>query len=188
MIMPKRCFIAINLPEEIKSKLEKLIDELKKYYKTSIRGTEIENLHLTLHFLGDLAENQIQQVQQILDFKTKGFRQTQLLTDKIGAFPDLNQPRIIYLDCRQPNGYSLAKLQLGIAQALNKIGIQTDNRPWTPHLTLARVKQAIIFKPEKFTMPALQIPMISIELMSSQLNADGPEYKVISNFNLNSNT
>ncbi|MFA6409990.1 MAG: RNA 2',3'-cyclic phosphodiesterase [Candidatus Buchananbacteria bacterium] len=182
--MSKRCFIAINLLPAAVKEIDDLTLKLKKYYKNSVTGVQTKTAHLTLHFLGDLSDSQIEAVKDILENQVKDFKTAKLLTDKISAFPNLNEPKIIYLSGQQIGNESLSLLQNKVGEELNKIGIKTENRPWTPHLTLARVKSPIIFKPDNFDPPKLEIPVTSIELMASQLSSIGPEYKILASYNL----
>ena len=106
------------------------------------------------------------------------------LTKQLGAFPDLNNPRLIYLPAKEVDGNRLGRLQKEIGDDLKQIGIKVEARPWTPHLTLARVKNPIIFQPANFTCPEQKIAVTSIELMESQLKPSGPEYGVLTSYSL----
>ncbi|OGY44448.1 MAG: 2'-5' RNA ligase [Candidatus Buchananbacteria bacterium RIFCSPHIGHO2_01_FULL_39_14] len=183
--MKKRVFIAINLPLAIKEELNKLISRTKKINSSqSIRYVKAKNIHLTLHFLGYLNEDQINQVKNVLKSLAKDFQETVLITKKIDAFPNLNQPRVIFLSCPERAGENLIKLQKNLGENLKKIGIILDHRLWQPHLTLARIFGHCQFKTQNLIIPKLEIPVNSLELMESQLSPFGAEYKVLASYTL----
>ncbi|OGY45864.1 MAG: 2'-5' RNA ligase [Candidatus Buchananbacteria bacterium RIFCSPHIGHO2_01_FULL_39_8] len=183
--MTKRCFIAINLPQSAKDQLAELLKQLKKINSAQeIRYVKAKNIHLTLHFLGNLKEQQIGQVQEILKHQAKKHQAKKLVTDKIDAFPDLKRPRVIFLGSEKIGEESLASLQNNLGQDLEKIGIEIDHRPWHAHLTLARIVGPCQFKTQNLNLPKLEIPINSVELMESQLSPYGAEYKILTSFTL----
>ena len=183
--MKKRVFIALNLPEAAKEALTKLISQTKKINSQPvIRYVKAKGIHLTLHFLGYLDENQINQVKDILKKLAKIYQQTELISGKIDAFPNLNRPRVIFLTGEERGGENLITLQKNLGQELEKIDIEVDHRPWHPHLTIARIKGPTQFKTEDLKVPQLFIPIKSIELMESKLSPYGAEYKILESFTL----
>lgn len=181
--MKKRVFIALNLSETVKKELTKLITQLKKINsKPVIRYVKTKGIHLTLHFLGNLTVEQINQVKKVLKNIANSYRQTELITGRIDAFPDLTRPRVIFLSSQERERESLISLQKDLGQELEKININVDHRAWHPHLTLARIKGPCQFKIENIKTPPLNIPIRSIELMESRLNPQGAEYKVIESY------
>jgi len=183
--MKKRIFIALNLPKAIKEELAKLISQTKKINSDPvIRYVKPKGIHLTLHFLGYLSEEQINQVKTVLKGIAKQYKQTNLTPGKINAFPNLDHPRVIFLECQERTGESLPSLQKNLGQELEKISLDIDYRPWHPHLTLARIKGPCQFKTENIQLPKLEIPIKSVELMESQLNPQGAEYKILESYTL----
>ncbi|MFA6215117.1 MAG: RNA 2',3'-cyclic phosphodiesterase [Patescibacteria group bacterium] len=187
--MKKRVFIAINLSEEVKTQLAEFLSLTKKINSNPvIRYVKTKGLHLTLHFLGYLTEEQISQVKEIIKNQAKNFAQTGLITEKIDAFPNLEKPRIIFLAARQTRGENLANLQLNLGRAIEKIGLELDHRLWHAHLTLARIVSPCQFKTKNLIVPKIEIPVKSIELMESQLLGSGAEYKILASYTLAPNT
>ncbi len=183
--MKKRVFIAINLPENIKEELNKLLSLCRKINSQPvIRYVKTKGIHLTLHFLGYLDEAQINQVRTVLKNLARNYNQTKLITGQIGAFPNLKQPRVIFLSSQEKEGDHLAGLQKNLSSELEKIGIDVDYRPWYPHLTLARIVGPCQFKTEPLKLPSLLIPVKSLELMESQLKPSGAEYKILASYQL----
>ena len=185
--MTKRVFIAINLPETVKEELGKLILQCKKINsKPIIRYVKTKGIHLTLHFLGYLNEEQINQVKTVLKNIAGQYRQTELITGQINAFPNLDQPRVIFLSSREKAENSLIDLQKNLGEELEKTGIDVDRRIWHPHLTLARIVGPCQFKTEQIKLPNLGIPIKSIELMESQFLPRGAEHRIIESYTLKS--
>ena len=183
--MKKRCFIAINLPTTIREQLIKLLAQLKKINSSpSIRYVKPGGIHLTLHFLGYLTEEQINQVKNVLKRLAGEYSATELITKNIDAFPNLSQPRVIFLANEEKKNNNLTNLQKNLGEELEKIGIEVDHRPWQPHLTLARIAGPCQFKTEYLKITPLEIPVNTIELMESQLNPQGVEYKIIASYDL----
>jgi 2'-5' RNA ligase len=183
--MKKRVFIAINLPEPAKEELGKLISRCKKINPNpAIRYVKYKAIHLTLHFLGDLEEKEIEKVKIILKNAAKIHRQTELVTEEISAFPNLKKPRVIFLGNQEKAGENLVNLQQNLGQELEKTGIEVDHRIWHPHLTLARIVGSCQFKTEQIKLPNLKIPIKSIELMESRLDPYGADYKIIESYTL----
>jgi 2'-5' RNA ligase len=184
--MSKRCFIALNLPQEARWQIEGLIADLEKINRDkNIKFIDPRQAHITLHFLGELKDEQIEQVKKILGSVCAKFMAAEIITGQINGFPDPKQPHTIYLDCREIGGRPLAKLQTVIGRELKNAGIMVENRKWQPHLTLARIKGPGRFHHEGIELSELTIPIASLGLMSSELSAAGPEYSILGAYNLN---
>jgi len=183
-----RSFIAINLPREIKEKLAQTIIELKKVNaRVPIKWVNPEIIHLTLHFLGDLDERELLEVQNILSDLVIKNNTLELEIGGLGGFPNLQNPRIIFIDCREVGGKTLVNLQNAIGKRLKKIGLQTDNRPWQTHITLGRVKMPGAVKiPDRNASQTdnLKFKIITIDLMKSELTPTGPIYTILKSYPL----
>ena len=193
--MTKRLFLAINLPSDIKKKLAELVLKLQKNNKNKpIKWVEDENFHLTLHFLGDTPEEKITNINNelkpiIADFKTlylPAGRQALnfQLSDSIGFFPNLNDPKVIFLEMKELNDGKAIKLQKQIGEALSRLGFALDSRPFHLHLTLGRVKFKTSIQIPNIQIPNTQFQISSIDLMESNLTPAGPVYKIIQKYSL----
>jgi len=135
-----RLFIAINLPVEVREALEKVQQTLKAI-TFPIKWVEPKNMHLTLDFLGEVEEQRITLIKESLQQTAGNFVPFNLCLERVGAFPNLRNPRIIWVGL----GGDTAKvygLQAQIHRALLEQGFVLDNKPFNPHLTLGRVKQS----------------------------------------------
>ncbi|RJR32156.1 RNA 2',3'-cyclic phosphodiesterase [Candidatus Parcubacteria bacterium] len=179
-----RVFIAINLPSDVKQELATYISQLKHLNsKRSLIYVKPEILHLTLHFLGNLDYEEIEQIKSIISESIRNKNSFQMSLGDIGGFPSIEFPRIIYLECR--DGGNALKLQKEIGKKLSDSGFAIDNRSWKSHLTICRIKNSEKFYiDDKIIIPQLTFEVRSIDLMQSKLTPPGPEYSVIESFKL----
>lgn len=190
--MTKRLFLAINLPQEIKSELQELVLKLQKNNKNKpIKWVELDNFHLTLHFLGDIPEEKIADIHQNLKPIVTNYPVLKFnLLDKISAFPDPYNPKVIFLEMEELNGGKIIKMQKEIGETLAKLGFKIDFRPFRLHLTLGRVKfktslQLPNLRSSGASVGQGQFQISSIDLMESQLTPTGPIYSIINKYPLN---
>lgn len=181
--MTKRTFIAINLPNELKQNLEKVIEKLKRINPDyAIRWVKPENLHLTLHFFGDLNEKQIAQVEEGIEEITKHINSFQMTTGDLGCFPNEKNPRVIFIETKDTKSIHTLVGQLEVM--LQNLGYKVDTRPWQAHITLGRIKNQIKCKTKGVEIEPATFDVKSIELMESQLTPQGSIYSVIKSFPL----
>ena len=181
----KRLFIALNIPSDIKERAGWLIDGLAVKNKGA-RWISPAGLHLTLHFLGDLDEAQSKSVQKIMQDLAERFGQMRFALESIGAFPDIQRPRVIFLKAKQRGNESVFELQNLLGEELKKIGLNIDHRLWHPHLTLGRVNDPdFVFQipPELGILP-LKFKVSTCDLMESELTPQGTKYKQVASFEL----
>jgi 2'-5' RNA ligase len=188
-----RCFIAIELPEEAKRGLAMLKGELERDEHKFVKWVEPGGIHLTLKFLGNIPAKRVTEITEAIGKATQGISRFHLEISGLGAFPSLRQARVVWVGI----GGEVDKLS-GLAQnidsALAAIGFAREERPFVPHLTLARIKQgaspperrdfgelvgSTIFK-EKY-----HIEVGAISLMRSQLTPAGAIYTRLKTVALN---
>ena len=181
--MTKRVFIAINLPDKIKEKFDPVIAELKKLNPDyGIKWVAPENLHLTLHFFGDLNEKQISLAEEGIEEITKNIKSIKMRTGDFGCFPDEQSPRIFFSsieDVKTLHDF-IGKLET----MLENLGYKVDPRRWQGHLTLGRIKNWSRCKVTGVKIPPMDFSVKSVELMESELTPDGPIYSIIKSFPL----
>jgi len=184
--MTKRLFLAINLPNEIKKQISDLVLKLQKANKNKpIKWVEKENFHLTLHFLGSVPEEKISNINSALEpvvakYPILNFQ----LSNIIDAFPNLQNPKVVFLEMKELNDGKTIKLQREIGEALQKLGFEIDQRPFRLHLTLGRVKFKSNIQIPNFQFPISNFQVNSIDLMESILTPSGPIYSVITSYKL----
>ncbi len=183
--MKHRVFLAVNLPDEVKHYLASLIEELKEQnQRRVIKWVDSTLLHITLSFLGDLDDEQIEEIKILVKEELVNFNQTILELDSIGAFPELDKPRVVFVEAKDESKI-IYKLQKSLTDKFNRLGMELDQRPWKAHITVARVRdrgelKGIDYKIERGTTWQVQ----TIDLMESVLTPQGPEYTALEKFKL----
>ncbi len=135
--MVLRCFIAIEIPESIKRSISDLIDSLKKS-GAEVKWTAYENMHITLQFLGETDESLIPVIKETLGKILAPYAQFYIKITGVGCFPSGRRPRIIWVGMEESQ--TLINLYKDIADGMVKFGYQKEERGFTPHVTIGRVK------------------------------------------------
>jgi len=133
-----RAFIALILPSTITDALTKVIQPLKRTSGSPVRWIPPHNIHLTLSFLGDVGADQILQVSHLLDGILQHHRPFMAQLHELGTFPPFGRPRVIWAGLEAP--HSLFELQKDLKSGIDQIGIPVEKRPFSPHLTLGRIR------------------------------------------------
>ncbi len=135
-----RVFIAIELPDTVKSFLESTSDELKKC-RGPVMWVRPEGIHLTLKFLGSTRTDLLPLIQEAAQplFNEQGSIHLQVLG--LGAFPDLRRPRVVWAGLSDSAGV-LPPLVNRLESLLEPLGFAKEKRPFNPHLTLGRFKSS----------------------------------------------
>ena len=181
--MLHRVFIAINFPEDIK---EKLLGFSKKYPQLPARWAGRENIHITLSFLGNLDDNQL--LETIETVKRVADRHSSLLIrlNRICYGPPKKfPPRMVWVEGEKND--ALSRLHTDLEDTLFNLPSYQyktkENRPFSLHITLARIKSFEFRKlgrePEIDEDLDLSFEVNSIEVMESQLKRTGAEYTIL---------
>jgi 2'-5' RNA ligase len=187
-----RLFIAIELPEAIRTALKNAQDSLKTNYPSCAKWVNPASIHLTLKFLGNVDKTRLDAIIQRTQETSCTFTPFFLEIRELGAFPDLRRVQVIWAGI----GGELDKLQLlqnALESNLVPLGFPAENRPFVPHLTLARIYESV--KPpdrkalgEAISRINIQSNLIintkSINLMRSQLTPSGAVYDCMHSFEL----
>jgi 2'-5' RNA ligase len=179
-----RSFIAIELPEELKQALTRLQEELKSSGSLPVRWVEPKNIHLTLKFLGDIDVAITGKITVALEETVRGSPPFSIEVSGLGVFPNMNRIQIIWVGLFGELE-KLGQLQKRIEEALKPLGFPAEGRPFTPHLTLARVrdyarpderqKLGEIISAASFE-GKYKINVNTVHLIKSQLTREGPIY------------
>lgn len=188
--MTHRIFIAINLPQEIKTKL----GNYQSFWQDlPAKWVKPENWHITLAFLGYLNDEELLKVCQITKEVAERHSPFLINLKKIVYGPPKKMPpRMIWVEGEKSE--ELGKLQKDLENSLaGKINFETENRPYTPHITLARIRQWEFRQIEPEERPEineeidLSFQVNSIEVMESKLKRGGAEYTILESFLLSKN-
>ena len=135
---PIRSFIAIELPPDIKARIEDIQNGLKAS-AADVRWVRSEGMHLTLKFLGGIQEEMIPQIAGVLKECSAETGTFNLTVRSLGAFPNENNPKVIWIGVEDESG-RLQTVQQAIEKGLEPVGFKSEKRAFTPHLTLGRLK------------------------------------------------
>lgn len=187
MLKRKRTFIAICLPDNIK---EQLSEFQRKWPELPCKWVKKENLHITLNFLGDLKQERIDKAFEVLQEISEKNNQFSILFNKICYGPDQKiPPRLVWAQGENTKEFLKLKQELDSLLA-EKINFTIENRNFTPHITLARIKKwdwqkiDLEERPDVNLSISIQIQINSIEIMESRLKRTGAEYKILKSFKL----
>ena len=182
-----RAFIAIEISEEIKDTLGQIESHLK-YAGADVKWVKPEIAHLTLKFLGEIDEKKAGEVRAALDGVARSMRQFEVTLKDIGAFPKIEHPRVIWVGLDKGAGQALA-LASAVDEALVKTGFAKEERPFSPHITIGRVRSPLNKDKLKEKMAsassAFQLSSVpahkvgSVVLFQSTLTPQGPIYTKI---------
>lgn len=136
-----REFVAIEISEEIRRSLGRLESHLK-YSGADVKWVAPESIHLTLKFLGEVSESRTEEVRSRLDSIASSRAAFDISAGAIGAFPKVESPRVIWvgLDKGAAETISIAG---AVDEALSSAGFAKEARPFSPHLTIGRVRSPL---------------------------------------------
>ena len=134
-----RCFIAIELPIEIKNQIESYIAELINL-APKLKWVKKEGLHITIKFLGNQSTQKIENMINVLLPLGQTCQPFKISIKNIGAFPNQRKPRVIWLGIEAEPRELFFQTHAWIQDKLEHIGFEKEQRKFSPHLTLARIK------------------------------------------------
>ncbi|WP_069807292.1 RNA 2',3'-cyclic phosphodiesterase [Vulcanisaeta thermophila] len=172
-----RVFIAVDINDELKKPMLQLQRELM-IAGVDMKPVEPENLHITLRFIGEITREELNEVMKRLE--RLSYRRFIMHMVGVGAFPDLTRPRVIWVGVKE-GSEDLARVHDEVMKLTGDIG-QRDDREFTPHLTIARVRHirdrerfmSVIRKYENQDFGTQEV--IEIKLKQSTLTPRGPIY------------
>jgi RNA 2',3'-cyclic 3'-phosphodiesterase len=192
MEQPIRSFIAIELPSEVKSLLERIENSLKSGDPSCAKWVSPESIHLTLKFLGNVSETKIEAVVQSLQKAAQNIPPFNLTIQGLGAFPNLKRPQVVWVGLAG-DLVQLQTLQKQVEANVSPLGFPSEARPFTPHLTLARVRDYASPQSQQSLGDLIsrtqieadyRVPVSSISLMKSQLTRAGAVYTRLASIDL----
>lgn len=174
-----RSFVAVKMPGNVADELENFLAEIRPLAK--IRWVRRSQFHITLKFLGENTREITEEVADALR-PLKHFEPFTVELSYIGAFPNLNSPRVLWLS-GDKGTKELGHVAKTVNDALSDIdGLEMDAKKFQAHLTLARLKDSCL--PENLVRKLGEVPKLSwtcdeLFLMKSDLKPSGPVYSVL---------
>ena len=176
--------MAIELPPEVKAALADLAAQLDRANLRGLRLVRPQGIHLTLKFLGDLPADEVEPVAEAVSQIAKEHSPFTLALGGPGVFPDRDVPRVLWVGI-EGDPAPLMALHLSVEKSLAALGFPRDNRGFSPHLTVARIRDGTSERDRKRAVEALfsagtglglQIDVGEVSLMQSTLSPDGARY------------
>lgn len=184
-----RLFVAIKLEDALKKRLKECQDRLKEA-GSDVGWVDVQNIHITLKFLGYIEEEYLTRVKEIIKKSVQDIRPIYLNFRGIGGFPKFQRPRVVFVMVEDNMG-CLATINSRLEEGFQALGVEKEDRVYEPHLTLGRVKsphniERLVKLMEKYRDESFGEELVSsILLMQSQLTPKGPIYTKLEDFPLN---
>ena len=174
-----RTFIAIELPERVKKKIELAQAPLKKT-KAFVSWVKPGNIHVTLKFLGEVPEDKINDVFLATEKALEGITKFSMSLKGMGAFPDFRRPRVVWIAAGSGEK-ELSYLAEKVEEEMEKVGFPKENRKFSAHFTIGRVKSPKnvenlmeLVKSSDFSTEEIEVN--EVVMMKSQLHPAGAIY------------
>jgi len=190
--IPIRAFIAVGLPDALKKELDILQRRLAVEPAAGIKWVSPAGIHLTLKFLGWVAPDKVRAINTAISDAVKSVAPFELGISGLGGFPNLRRLNVVW--CGLTGDLArLGELRQAIEKNVSPLGYPTEKRDFSPHLTLARLRDDVA--PEarqrlgkklaeiKFE-PRVPITVESVNLMQSTLMPSGAVYTCLGSFPL----
>jgi RNA 2',3'-cyclic 3'-phosphodiesterase len=184
-----RCFIAIELSPELKAELTRLQNKLKSAGgPNSAKWVDPNGIHLTLKFLGGVPADKIPEINRAIEEAARGIPRLKLAVTECGCFPNTRRPQVIWVGVTGDTP-KLLELVKRLEESTAKLGFKPEGRPFTPHLTLARVRDTATPLERQTVGQAVEKLKVEIEsdidaesvcLMRSELTPRGAIYTRLS--------
>ena len=177
-----RLFVAIEFSDRIRSVLENVQAALRPKCD-GVRWVRPEQLHLTAKFLGEVPDGKVSAVAEAVARAAAAVTSFTMEVSGCGCFPPRGAVRIVWVGLREEAG-ALARCVETVEEELQKIGFSRERRPFSPHVTIGRVREGrshggIRSAAEAFTFGPTEQAVSSITLMSSVLSPKGPTYTAV---------
>jgi len=180
-----RTFIAIPLPQNILAEFGKLYQAMSPFSR-EVKWIKPESVHLTLKFLGNLIPAD---VKKVFDGMAEVFSDPPdhflLEIGGLGGFPNLRRPRVLWVGVHGKGLNQLKDIQMRIEEAMTARNFPKENRKFSPHLTVGRVKyyknlEKIVESFQSYAFPEMKFIVEKIHVMRSELKPEGAVYSVFS--------
>ena len=180
-----RCFIAVEIPQSVRKKLWRILEPKTKAFP-NLKWVKPKNWHITLKFLGEIGERDVENVKETLQVISKEFEPFEVSFGDFGTFPPRGSLRVFWIGLKD-GATTIARLAEMVENRLARIGFPREERKFTPHLTLARARKG---RSSNVTLEDLELDTVDIPkftfkemiLFESNLRPEGPIYTKLKEF------
>jgi len=186
-----RVFCAVPLPLDLRERLMAHVNHVRDSVPDARASwSRVDSVHLTLKFLGDLSPGKVEKLSEAASRSAKEFAPFQIVVEQTGAFPKQGQPRVLWIGINDFSG-KLGDLHARLEDESANEGFARDDRPFHPHLTVARLRQprharTLVAAHKELVFDAAEIAVSELLVIRSELGNEGSKYTVISRHTLNS--
>jgi RNA 2',3'-cyclic 3'-phosphodiesterase len=178
-----RTFISVHIPDTVRRDLSVLIGGLRPHGGADVKWVRPESLHLTLKFLGDVEQERIGAVGEEIGRAVSAHPAFDMVLGGTGAFPNSRRPSVLWIGVRRGAG-PLASLAGAVETALAGLGFEREKRPFSAHLTLARVRPSgnagrIVERMAEAGFECDPFRIDSVHVMKSDLQRSGASYTTL---------
>ena len=180
----QRIFIAFPLPADIVSEVAKIQQALKRHRpRAVVSWTKPESFHVTLHFFEKIDERQMLSLQGMVEPIAAKHRPFVYHLGRLDGFPDFILPRVLTIRLKDNREDRIIYDE--ITAELTKALIPFDQKAWTPHITLGRIRsRPYTVSPNEITMPRLSWTVRQIEIIKSELYPTGSKHSLVARYPL----
>jgi 2'-5' RNA ligase len=188
--MALRCFIAITIPGTLKQSLGGVVKRLRET-GADIKWVPETNLHLTVKFLGYTEEEKVDEITGALRKKLSPHPPFYIKIGGIGCFPAGRHPRVIWVGLQEYG--PLEEIYQGVEGVMTKYGYRPEDRPFSPHLTIGRVRSGknlaeVLKRLDEFREVSFgELEVKGVALMKSELKPGGAEHSTLAEIPLEGN-
>jgi 2'-5' RNA ligase len=179
-----RLFVAVDVPQQIKDAIERDVVDVLRPSVTGARWSRPEGRHLTLEFLGETPEEQLDDIRGALGAAATKHAHFDAAFEDVGGFPNLRRPRVLWIGIGE-GAEAMQSLAAEVERSLEPLGFEAESRPFTPHFTLARfARPRVIEEIPNAAVPIARFPVGEIVLFQSKLHPKGARYTALERFAL----
>ena len=178
-----RAFVAVEISDDVRLELTRVQTRLQRV-RARVGWVAPANIHLTLAFLGDIPPEGVAKITVELDSIGSETAPFPYRVAKLGYFGSPRSPRVIWAGVDE-GAAAMTTLQQRVVEALRTLGIALETRPFTPHLTIGRVRSAQgagelaeLIEKENDRVCGV-VPVTRVLLMRSALTSQGPVYSIL---------
>ncbi len=178
-----RLFVAIELSDEVRNALAQTQRTLKRVCE-DVRWVAVEQLHLTVKFLGEVADGDVAGISEAVASAAADSKSFVMRVGECGCFPERGAVRIVWTKTTDENGL-LAGCVAAVEAQIEPLGFPREHRPFAAHITIGRVHEDRSQGKARELVQAhrgkvLEQDVLSLTLMSSALSPKGSTYTVVS--------